>query len=88
MKISKEIKDYMKQHPFCEACGEKAQGLPHHIKTRGSGGTDSPDNLLRLCHHCHFDIVHSKGHRKLIELYPHVADKIYKVHPGLKEITV
>ncbi|WP_157109830.1 HNH endonuclease signature motif containing protein [Thermanaeromonas toyohensis] len=39
--------------PYCELCGQKAYGEPHHIKTRGSGGSDIPENLIQLCweHH-------------------------------------
>lgn len=25
----------------------------HHIKTRGSGGDDTPENLIELCRMCH-----------------------------------
>ncbi|MGI9951325.1 HNH endonuclease signature motif containing protein [Moorellaceae bacterium AZ2] len=39
--------------PYCELCGEKAYGEPHHIRTRGAGGSDIPENLIQLCweHH-------------------------------------
>lgn len=79
-KITKQIREYMKAHPYCEACGRPVFGLPHHIKTRGAGGTDDPDNLLSLCAECHYDIVHGTlGIRGLIEIYPHLKDKVMKV---------
>ena len=83
-KISKEIRKYVKEHPFCEACGKPVYGLPHHIVTRGAGGTDRPENLLSLCSACHFDIVHgSEGIRGLIELFPHLREKVLKARPTL-----
>ena len=37
----------------CELCGSN-QGLQvHHIKSRGAGGDDAPDNLICLCYVCH-----------------------------------
>jgi len=41
----------------CEVCGSTWAVQVHHIKTRGSGGDDSPDNLIALCVECH-----SKAH--------------------------
>jgi 5-methylcytosine-specific restriction endonuclease McrA len=44
-------------HGRCLNCGiapEDPQILdPHHVKTRGSGGEDSLDNIAPLCHPCH-----------------------------------
>jgi len=87
MKLSKEIKQYMKDHPNCEACGNSAYGLPHHIKTRGAGGDDGPENLLRLCWSCHYGIVHSPGGiRQLIETFPHLREKVLAQKPALAVI--
>ncbi|MGB9859855.1 MAG: HNH endonuclease signature motif containing protein, partial [Moorellaceae bacterium] len=44
--------------PYCELCGQQAYGEPHHIKTRGSGGGDIPENLIQLCWEHHV-AVHS-----------------------------
>lgn len=38
---------------YCEICGSKAEGWPHHIKTRGAGGREEPWNLIQLCGLCH-----------------------------------
>jgi ribosome-binding protein aMBF1 (putative translation factor) len=35
--------------PYCELCGRRAYGKPHHIKTVGSGGDDVPENMIQLC---------------------------------------
>jgi ribosome-binding protein aMBF1 (putative translation factor) len=41
------------QLPYCELCGGRAYGEPHHICTRGSGSVDHKLNLVQLCveHH-------------------------------------
>lgn len=38
----------------CEFCGKKnCYTNKHHIKTKGSGGDDTEDNLIELCGSCH-----------------------------------
>ena len=44
--------------PTCEICGKPCCGEPHHIISRGAGGTDIPENLIQLCGNCHRN-VHS-----------------------------
>ncbi len=39
--------------PWCEVCKHWGRTTPHHIKTVGSGGNDTPDNLISLCAVCH-----------------------------------
>lgn len=39
--------------PYCEYCGAKASGEPHHIRPRSQGRTDFPANLIQLCQKCH-----------------------------------
>lgn len=40
---------------FCQVCGKYQEtGLHvHHIKTKGSGGEDTGENLVTLCYECH-----------------------------------
>lgn len=38
---------------ICQVCGKKAQTDMHHIKTKGSGGDDTKENLIELCRKCH-----------------------------------
>ena len=38
---------------YCEYCGRAGRIEVHHIKTRGSGGDDVPENLISLCCECH-----------------------------------
>lgn len=46
----------------CEFCRKVGQTDMHHIKTRGSGGDDTEENLIELCRLCH-TMVHN-GHIK------------------------
>ena len=47
------LRDYHDAHLFCEMCGKPASKTPHHLRTRGAGGPDTPDNLMSLCPICH-----------------------------------
>lgn len=38
---------------ICEYCGRRGWTHMHHIKTKGSGGNDTADNLIELCAECH-----------------------------------
>lgn len=40
----------------CELCGKRGQTEKHHIKTKGSGGNDTEDNLIEVCRNCHIKI--------------------------------
>ena len=37
----------------CEVCGSSYLCAAHHIKSRGSGGGDTEDNMIYLCFVCH-----------------------------------
>lgn len=41
---------------ICEICGARGQTEKHHIKTKGSGGNDTEDNLIEVCRKCHTKI--------------------------------
>ena len=53
----------------CETpgCWNLAQDR-HHIKHRGSGGKDVPENMIRLCRPCHV-AVHTLGWRTFSDKY-------------------
>lgn len=38
---------------YCERCGARAYGEPHHIRPRSLGGSDVCENLIELCFECH-----------------------------------
>ena len=41
----------------CEVCGRRAVSI-HHIRPRGMGGSKTRDvieNLMALCHECHYE---------------------------------
>lgn len=44
---------------FCDA---------HHIRTRGAGGGDEPDNVIPLCRQHHIE-VHSQGAKSFAQKY-------------------
>lgn len=37
----------------CQLCGTRCNLEVHHIRFRSSGGKDSEENLVTLCHDCH-----------------------------------
>lgn len=42
----------------CQKYGKWGYTEKHHIKTKGSGGNDTKDNLIELCNDCHYGLVH------------------------------
>ena len=56
---SKVYMDYWLAHPLCQVCTEPSVA-PHHMKTRGAGGKDTPENLLALCI-LHDRMIHNCG---------------------------
>lgn len=53
----------------CErpGCGLLASDK-HHIRTRGAGGTDDPENIIYLCRSCHSE-VHMIGRETFATKY-------------------
>ena len=49
------VKAYVKARDGfrCRSCGTRDHLEVHHIRQRKDGGSDSPDNLVTLCHGCH-----------------------------------
>lgn len=57
----KRIRDrYIRNHPVCEICGEKAAEEVHHVIPISEGGQHTDKNLMALCHECHKDIHRRK----------------------------
>ena len=50
----KNKKIISKKKHNCEYCGKKnCYTNTHHIKSKGSGGDDTENNLIELCSNCH-----------------------------------
>ncbi len=73
-KYTEAYTNYWLAHPFCEICGYYSDP-PHHIRTRGAGGTDEPGNLLSLCiaHHAE---AHTLGVMSFADKYSQFFGKI------------
>jgi len=67
----KAIKSVRKE--YCELCGQKATGEPHHIRPRSLRGDDIPENLIQLCFE-HHRFAHD-GKISHHELIPIVAKR-------------
>lgn len=65
--------DSLKVQP-CAACG-LGPCDPAHIKTRGSGGGDTWDNVLPLCREHHTE-QHKRGMRFMELRYPALAHQL------------
>lgn len=67
---------------LCEACRRRAACHRHHIKSRGSGGDDTSDNLMFLCAEDHH-LVHQEGPVRFVEKYPHLRAKVTRQKPAV-----
>jgi len=74
-KYSKEYEAYWLQNPFCEICGYYSTP-PHHLRTRGAGGTDESGNLIALCTE-HHNEAHTMGVQSFARKYAQFYDKIF-----------
>lgn len=68
--VDNEAMQEARERP-CAVCGARAPSDPHHLKSRGSGGGDEPDNLLSLCRRHHTE-VHQIGGITFLNKYPHI----------------
>ena len=55
----------------CLVCRNSAPNDPHHIKTKGSGGSDSLTNLMPLCR-LHHSEIHTMGLTSFAKKYINV----------------
>lgn len=60
-------KSYTNKEGFCILCGTKGVDI-HHIKTRGSGGSDEYWNMVELCHPHHQEL-HTMGNLQFSKEY-------------------
>ena len=78
------IEQYREAITSCEASGkflghygeDDYCGQIAHIKSAGSGGELSPDNVLHLHAHVHVPEQHQHGWVEFLEKYPHLRKKV------------
>ncbi len=55
----------LKEQCQIQTCGRQDETLcDHHIKSKASGGSDTEDNLITVCHLCHRKIHNGKISRE------------------------
>lgn len=72
--VNTEVLESVRGTP-CVICAKPSD--PAHIKSRGSGGDDAPDNVLPLCRF-HHQIQHAKGWSMFCSMYPAVGEALSK----------
>lgn len=60
----------------CVVCGTTPCD-PDHIRTKGAGGHDHPQNLWALCR-THHQERHKIGIWTFVFTYPHIKDELYE----------
>jgi len=71
-------------HCFIGGCNRPRDYQGHHLKTRGSGGSDGSWNRLNLCRIHHIEI-HQVGNEAFIKLHPE-SESIIKRGIKLEEL--
>lgn len=59
----------------CQLCGTKKDLELHHIRGRGKGLTDNPQNCIMLCDYCHDNVVH-KNQKKYRPILIKLREKL------------
>ena len=92
------VKAYVKARDGfrCRSCGSRDHLEVHHIMQRKDGGSDSPDNLVTLCHGCH--MAWHEGKKDMVALSSDpgfkaatqmstmrwiLLDRVRKAHPDI-----
>lgn len=58
---------------YCQCCGCWSEMIDRaHIKSKGSGGSNEPNNILLLCRLCHRN-QHDHGWKRMIDEYPNLG---------------
>lgn len=57
---------YEMQGGRCAICGAPIEEY-HHIVPRSEEGSDTVENMVGLCRHCHHEVEHKGQHRKLMK---------------------
>ena len=87
-KHTKKLMEYKKANPYCEVCKlPKRAYQAHHIRTRGAGGDDDPENLLALCD-MHHKEIHYQGNETFMQSNPHMRKKIEAALERSRELDI
>lgn len=73
-KVDKDALEEAKEKP-CVSCG-RGPTDPAHIKSRGSGGDDSWENVIPLCRSCH-RLQHAVGICRFVRTHEAVRDALH-----------
>lgn len=74
--IDPMLLDTFRSQCHCELCGRRKAVQPHHLWSRGMGGSsrlDIPENLIALCRDCHDRAHAGLVRRRALQLL--VADR-------------
>ena len=74
--------------PYCEMCGDRAWGGPHHIIFKSENGPDHRFNLIQLCKDCHQVKVHKHNVYAKATLFHIVARREQLVLSTMVEIVL
>lgn len=63
----------------CCACGNMMNTEVHHLRTRGSGGSNHPSNLIPLCRGCHTGEPWAwhRSRKQFFGKFPHVIKRMF-----------
>ncbi len=69
--VDLKLLKYISEKP-CLVCGRLGPSDPHHVKSKGSGGSDIRTNVIPLCRKHHTEI-HATGINRFCEKYEGAA---------------
>ena len=73
-----DVLDYFRKRP-CEVCNKPPPSDPCHIRSKGAGGKDEPENLMSLCRE-HHTSQHQMGLKSFVRKYNLPVD-IVSIYP-------
>jgi hypothetical protein len=78
----KHFKELRKQP--CLACDQDGPSDVAHIKSKGSGGKDTIDDVIPLCRHCHH-LSHHLGWAKFLTMFESVRKRLLDMGWEIRE---
>lgn len=68
---NQDLLGFIKSLPCISCQTESVDICPHHVRTKGAGGHDIPENLMPLCKQCHV-LIHQLGTSAMARVRPNV----------------